>query len=158
MAPSNNCSLLLLVIMVYICFVFFGALLYLHRPNITNSIITTIFRFAHTLTDFTSHYHFTPVHTDHFVFRLFTDSNPTLLFIMDVNILLQLIADQQFKPHLAYLKLARDCLSGNPLVSYWALYYVLEQGIKTQNQNDAFRRSLGLIMSCLEKVILFQTK
>lgn len=73
---------------------------------------------------------------------------------MDANILNTLIADVQFKAHLPYLKLARDCLSANPLVSYWALYYVLEQGIRTPVQDDAFRRQLGVIMTVLEKVRL----
>lgn len=70
---------------------------------------------------------------------------------MDANILNTLIADKQFKAHVQFLKLARDCLAANPLVSYWALYYVLEQGIKTPVQDDAFRRQLGVIMTVLEK-------
>lgn len=71
---------------------------------------------------------------------------------MDQAVLSQLIEEKQLKPLVAYLKLARDCLSTNPLVSYWAMYYVLEQGIKTPAQDDVYRRCLGNIMSCLEKV------
>lgn len=70
---------------------------------------------------------------------------------MDPNALAQLIADPQFKPQLAYLKLARDCLATNPLVSYWALYYVLEQGIKSGIQDASYQRALGSVMTCLEK-------
>lgn len=71
---------------------------------------------------------------------------------MDPTVLESYIQQKQFKTYVPFLKLARDSLSANPIISYWSLYYLLETAIKIKDQNDELRGFLTTLMSCLEKV------
>lgn len=66
----------------------------------------------------------------------------------------KLIEQKQFKPYLAFLKLARDCLAKSPTVSYWALYYIVEKSIEDQQTHESkdmeFRNALDTLVTILE--------
>lgn len=55
---------------------------------------------------------------------------------MNDEMISKLIEEKQLKPYLTFLKLARDCLATNPIVSYWSLFYVVEKCIEAQQKNE----------------------
>lgn len=73
---------------------------------------------------------------------------------MDDEKILKLIEQKQFKSYLAFLKLARDCLEKSPIVSYWALYYIVEKSIEDKQKNEIkdmeFRNALNTLVTLLE--------